>query len=190
MTNNYRTLTWIVLVGTLLTQFNNCGGYSSTDVSTASGLTSLDCDADCISQASDNLEVKVNLGSNGVEYSVPAGLSEFNLGGDCNEGGYASSVIYWELSQNGIIVRTSNMPGVVIGGGVANSKCVNGRFSLYINLSNVSPDPVNRTGLMTGSGTARGPYDLYIEIKGLTESSAQVKGSTIKSRTRVSLLPI
>jgi hypothetical protein len=46
------------------------------------------------------------------------------------------------------------------------SRCVNGRFLLYINMSSIPEDPVNRSGLMTGVGTNRASYNLYIEIYG------------------------
>ena len=119
-------------------------------------------------------------------YTVPAGLTEFNLGGDCNEGGYPYNFIRWELKLNGATVRTSGMTGMAASGTV-DSRCVNGRYLLYVNLNSIAQDPVNRTGLNTSSGT-RAAYDLYIEIYGMDSTNDPApKRNMVKGRARVSL---
>ena len=73
--------------------------------------------------------------------------------------------------------------------GPVDSRCVNGRFLLYINLRAITEDNVNRTGLSTGA--TRAPYDLYIEIYGQDSSTDTTpERNPTKGRMRVSLLPI
>jgi hypothetical protein len=136
----------------------------------------------CVSAKSENLRLTPHLGSTG-EYGVPASLSEFNLGGDCNEGGYPANTIRWELSLNGTVVRHSGM--AVAGGSTANSRCINGRYLIYINLAAITGDAVNRTGLANGAG-GRSAYDLWIEIYGQATASSPLDPS-LRYRTRVPL---
>lgn len=171
----------------MLTQFNNCSGYQTPTNSERSSLDVV-CDADCITPTLDNLEIKVNLGG-GTEYSVPADLAEWNMGGDCNEGGYPYNTIIWELYLNGVKVRDSSMTGMA-GANNVNSRCVNGRFLLYLNMAAIAADNVNRTGLRTGAGTTRASYDLYVEIFGQTTLNGTAQRNSLKGRKRISLLPI
>jgi hypothetical protein len=157
----------------MLTQFNNCGGYDAAD-STLDGASSVLCtNTSCTASNADNLTLTVHL-ANG-EYAVPAGLSEFNLGGDCNEAGFlpsaaspaASNYIHWDLvDPSGAIVRHSGMQ--IAQGLNAESKCINGRFLIYVILSPITlnnADPYDRTGLMLPNGT-RSAYNLHITIFG------------------------
>jgi hypothetical protein len=147
----------------LLTQFTNCGDYQAPS-STLDSTDSVAClDTACVSEAPTNLMVSPHL-YNG-EYAVPANLTEFNIGGDCNEGGYLNNTIHWDLLLNGQIVRNSTMQ--LAAGVNAESRCINGRFLIYVPLTPLSvnnADPVNRTGLMIGSGTTRSSYNLHITI--------------------------
>jgi len=156
----------VVLVGffmlVIMTQFTNCGDYQAP--SSTLDTASVACvNTSCVNETPTNLMVTPHL-YNG-EYAVPANLTEFNIGGDCNEGGYMNNVVHWDLLLNGQIVRTSTMqlaPGVN-----AESRCINGRFLIYVPLTALTTnnaDPVNRTGLMTGNGSARAAYDLHITI--------------------------
>ncbi len=118
------------------------------------------------------------------------GLTEFNIGGDCNEGGFPSNIIRWELMLNGVIVRHSGMLGMA-GPVPVHSRCINGRFLLYLNLGPISEDPVDRSGLKTGVSTNRGSYDMYIEIYGLRSANDPMAvRNTIKGRSRLSLSAI
>lgn len=184
------TLALLLSGAVLLTYFTNCDGYSPEAVEATTALASLDCDDDCITPNADNLELKVNLANNGVEYGVSANLTEWNLGGDCNEGGYPHNRIRYELYQNGQMVRNSDM---AVNGVVPTTQCVSGRFLLYINLSAIPSDVnpgLNRSGLSVGGG-ARGPYDLYVEIYGLnSQADGAPKRNAGKGRYRVSLLPL
>jgi len=188
MLSYFRYLFTVAFVSVLLLQFNNCSQYKqgSEDLLSSSVL---DCDDDCVIQNTDNLQIKVNLGGNGAEYSVPYGLTEWNLGGDCNEGGFLFNTIRWELMLNGTKVRDSGMTGMA-GANTVHSRCLNGRFLLYINLSSISQDPVNRSGLFTGSGANRASYDLYIEVYGQDSVSGPLYRNPLVGRTRISLLPI
>lgn len=176
----------------LLTQYINCSDMATETPLKSSSSSSLSCDEDCISSNSENLEAKVNLGANGLEYQVKAGLAEFNLGGDCNEGGYPYNSLKWELWLAGYKVRHSDMLGMVAGGQTASTVCINGRFLIYVNLTSIPEDPVDRSGLKTGAGAARAGYDLYVEIFGRESNmgGAQLIKGGAKSRTRVALIPI
>ena len=183
------------LLAPLLTIIS-CSGYQQAQTSSESVATIACTNATCISTLSDNLKVTPHLGNG--EYAVPASLVDFNLGGDCNEGGYPFNTVRWELRLNGVVVRTSDMSntGSASNTGTlnANSRCTNGRFFLYIKLAALggspSADPVDRTGLKTGVATpARSAYDLYIEVLGQTSvGGAGVQGS--QGKTRVPLIAI
>jgi hypothetical protein len=173
----------------MLLPFTNCGQYADP---ASEDLYSLDidsCDDDCILPKPENLQIKPNVGT-GNEYSVPVGLTEWNIGGDCNEGGYPYNLVRWELMLNGAVVRHSGMLGMA-GSNAVNTRCVNGRFLLYINLAAIPEDNVNRSGLNTGVGTVRSAYDLYIEIYGqnVLNDPAPVRNPQ-KGRTRLSLSAI
>lgn len=171
--------------------FNNCGQYQQEDNFMVSA--SVNClNATCVSASSSNLSLRANLGG-GSEYSVPANLAEFNLGGDCNEGGYPQNTIRWELYLNGQKVRDSAMLGLGGAGASANSRCVNGRFLIYVNLNPINEDNVNRTGLAAPTPQnpfARSAYDLYIEVFGQDVVNGPAHRNTLKARHRVSLLAI
>jgi hypothetical protein len=156
-----------VLVGffmlVTITQFNNCGGYSTPN-STMDGSSSVSCTTvTCVVPSSNNLNVTPHL-YNGEE-GVPANVSEFNLGGDCNEGGYVNNIIRWELFDNtNRSVRNSSMQ--IAAGVTADSRCVNGRFLIYVPLTPLTvnnADPVDRTGLYINT-TTRAAYSLHITI--------------------------
>src|ERR1700760_2622747 len=75
-----------------MTQFTNCGGYQAAD-STLDSTEALVArlTVTCVNETPTNLIVQPHL-YNG-EYAVPATLQEFNIGGDCNEGGYVNNEI-------------------------------------------------------------------------------------------------
>lgn len=176
-------------IGLSLLPFTNCGKYADPANEELYSENLEACDDDCIMPKPDYLSIKVNVGG-GSQYDVPTGLAEWNLGGDCNEGGYPHNTIRWELKLNGTTVRHSGMTGMS-GNTPVNSRCVNGRFLLYINLSSIPQDPVNRTGLMTGAGSPRTSYDLYVEIVGqnVPNDPEPIRNPT-KARTRISLTAI
>lgn len=170
--------------------FQNCSDMTATQTEDIASVVNLTCDEDCITPTLADLEVKAHLGGSGTEYSVPTNLIEFNIGGNCNEGGYAYNTIRWELFLNGVKRRDSGMLGMA-GANPVNSRCVNGRYLLYINLRAITEDNVNRTGLGTGVNQPRAPYDLYIEIYGQDSPTDMApKRNPTKGRIRVSLLPI
>jgi hypothetical protein len=174
----------------MVTQFTNCGTYSAANNDSSSSSAVSCTNATCITPTLDNLSVTAHL-AGGAQFSVPSNLTDWNIGGDCNEGGYPYNSIIWELYLNGAKVRTSSMSGMVAGSSVnVNSMCVNGRFLVYVNLASITSDPVNRTGLMTGSGATRAQYDLYIEVYGLQTPTGTPDRNTTSGRTHISLLAI
>jgi hypothetical protein len=172
----------------LLTQFNNCGNFADTTDFNVSSSAASCTTSNCVSATTDNLSMKVNLGGTSTQYGVAAAVKEFNLGGDCNEGGFPYNTVVWELWLNGHAVRNSGMLGMVAGNQTANSRCVNGRFMIYINLAPIAEDNVNRTGLLSGS--TRAAYDLYVEVYGQNQMGGSPQRNTLKGRMRISLLAI
>jgi hypothetical protein len=176
----------------ILTQFINCGSYQAAD-STLDGASAVACtNTSCTLANTDNMSITPHV-ANG-EYAVPAGLSEFNLGGDCNEGGFlappagtpanslgtASNYIHWDLvDPSGAIVRSSAMQ--IAAGLNMESKCINGRFLIYVILSPITlnnADPYDRTGLALPNGT-RSAYNLHITIFGVDPTTgAQGQATT------------
>lgn len=178
----FRLAMWIALPALLLTQFNNCGNVAQS----MDGLESasmLSCEtADCVTPNANALQVQANVG-NGT-YSVPASLIEFNIGGDCNEGGFRYNTIHWDLVLNGTVVRNSSQNIV---GSPVDEVCVNGRFRIYVYLGPLQGiDPVDRTGLNTGAG--RSNYYLYITIFG--QDSAGVRNPMNSRRATLPLQAI
>lgn len=183
-----RWLSLTLVFGAMATLFTNCGTFDDAATFSTS-LSSVSCDdADCVTPTVNNLSLRANL-SGTTEFRVPVGLADFDIGGDCNEGGFLLNTIRWELYLNNIKVRDSNMAGSGGPGLASNSTCINGRFRVYVNLGSITGDAVNRTGLSTG-GTVRAPYDLWIQIYGQESSLASPQFNTIKGRTRISLIPV
>jgi hypothetical protein len=175
----------LVLFGLLLTEFNNCGDYAQP--ATTNGASSLSCTTpNCVISTADNLKIIAHL-ANG-EYDLKADINEFDLGGDCNEGGFLVNKIRWELvpsagPQAGQVVRNSGMG--IAGGSPADTVCVNGRFMVYVYLGPIGEDSVDRTGLAVGGGT-RASYNLNITIYGVDPTTGQ-PFSSIQSKTSVPL---
>ena len=120
LTWQVRAFALALLTVGLMTQFNNCGNYAEPALVEAN-MASVSCDTPkCISPKATALNIAPHVGSAG-EYGVPPALSEFNLGGDCNEGGYPANTVRWELWLNGVVVRHSGMQ--ITSGGNANSRC-------------------------------------------------------------------
>ncbi len=183
MNNTMRWLSLSLIVVAMVTQFNNCGTYSDAPGVTNTSSTVTCLDDDCIDSSVDNLSLKVNFGG-GTEFSVPPDQAEFNLGGDCNEAGFPYNTIRWELHLNAVMVRHSGMLS-------ADSRCINGRFLVYINLSPITgADPVDRTGLKTQNPLIRSPYELWIEVYGQNVPGGTPQRNTIKGKTRISLIAI
>jgi hypothetical protein len=187
MVPNMRVAIVIGFVTLSLLPFTNCGQYADpANSATAASADFVPCNANCVIPTLENLKIGVNMG-NATTYTVPAGLTEFNLGGDCNEGGYPYNFIRWELQLNGLTVRTSAMTGMAPSGPV-DTVCVNGRFMLYVNLGAIPQDNVDRSGLKVNASGTRAAYDLYIEIYGKDSvNDPAPKRNMVKGRTRVSL---
>lgn len=182
MNRTARLLGTTLLLTLLLSQFNNCGNYS-TPVTQLSGATSVTCSTPtCISPDPLNIKITPHL-ANG-EYGVSAGLSEFNIGGDCNEVGFPYTKVRWELVLNGNVVRHSGM-NVAGGAQPADSRCLNGRFLLYVNLAAIAEDNVDRTGLNTGTGS-RSSYLLNVIIYGMTSPN----DSLVQSAQNRAVVPL
>ncbi len=173
---------FVTVFAVLLAPFTNCGQYGEPMLSDESESVLTCTTDDCIQPQPNHLKIQANLTGN--LFVVKAGLAEFNIGGDCNEGGYPSNTIHWDLYLNGNRVRHSAM--LINGTSTAESICVNGRFLIYVNLAALrTGDPVDRTGLKTGNGTERSAYDLYLEIYG---HNLDGKKAAQSSRLRIPLV--
>lgn len=181
-----RTLSIGLFVGVVITQFNNCGA-AGNPATFALSASSIACtDVGCVTPTTENLKVVANL--NGGQFPVPANLTEFNIGGDCNEGGFPYNTIRWELiDSSGVTRRTSAMTGMA-GNQPVDSQCVNGRFLIYVNLGAITEDPVNRTGLMNGS--VRTSYSLRITIYGQSTPGGAFVPNPAQGSTTVTLQAI
>jgi len=183
-----KSLRWsaLALIGVaMITQFNNCGNYAEP-AGYNSASTIVSCDDDCITESVDNISIKANTGT-AAEYVATVDIAEFNMGGDCNEGGFPLNTVRWELFLNGQKVRDSGMVGTGGTGAIANTVCSNGRFSLYVYLGSINADPVNRQGLgVVGGG--RATYELWIEITGSTPGGVPQRNN-LRGRHRVTLIP-
>lgn len=190
MKNWFRTHSrWLipsVLLAGLLTQFTNCGTYSEANNTLSSGLE-VTCTQSCITPTMENLSVHVN--SRGADTQLKSTDFEFNIAGDCNEGGFPANVVLWELFLDGQKVRDSNMYGIQSASTTANTVCTNGRFRLYVGLRAIQADPVNRTGLYTSTGQRSGNYRLDVEIVG-RDSTGAITRNSANGRVSVPLLLI
>ena len=166
--------------------FNNCGVYE-TEVLDANSFQGIDCDeasSDCVVKSNLSLKVDPLPKDN---FPVTASLQAFNVGGTCNEGGYPNHQIVWQLKLNGNVVRTSAMQ---VHGKTWNSTCVNGKFRLYVNLTSIGEDAVNRTGLMYGNGTTRASYELSVEMMAQDSSGVWLRNTNQGGVKAVALVPL
>lgn len=173
------------LILLLLTQFNNCDVYSDSSLfNGTSSLNSSGSTVGCIEPElypNEPCPLELRLNSD-TDVPISAAVRDFNLGGDCNEGGFSENVIKWELYYNGTLVRNSTTV-------LADSVCDRGKFSLYVILGNTSEDSTDRTGLVVpNSGGARAQHVLYVEIYG-KQDGVEYKNS-LMGRKRVYLNPI
>lgn len=131
-------------------------------------------EAECDASAADALEVEMNTGG---AYGVATGIQAFNLGGYCNEASFPRNKIIWELYVNTALVRSSQNLGV-------NTSCMNGRFTIYVDLS------AARAGLANpAQSNTRVQHFLDIEIIGIDNKNLEHR-SNYNSRKRVVLNPI
>lgn len=178
----------VLIFGLLvLMSFNNCGVYESglTDANSFQ-MASLNCqsETDCVTRS--NLNLKITPLPNSTFYVAPS-LQAFNIGGDCNEAGYPNHQIVWRLKLNNAVVRHS---GMQIHGQTWNSVCVNGKFRVYVNLAPIGEDPVDRTGLMYGSGTNKASYDLEFEILAQDSDGNWVRNASQGGVKSLTLAPL
>lgn len=183
----------VALLGLLLLlQFNNCGGFQNVDNLGTDVLASLNCGGRlCIEPNASYLALTANLASGTSDKTIGVNLSEFNIAGDCNEGGFPYNTIRWELWLNGAAVRNSTMMGMSPSAAIRmDNRCINGRYFIYVNLAALPEDPRNRTGLLTnGVGSVRSNYQLYIEVIG-QDTQYDTNSSRRSRRALVNLIPI
>lgn len=156
-------LSWAVLILVLLTSYTNCDVQSSSAFMAQSSST---CGTSCNGMMNtDLLEVKVNIPDTPSNYIYPASVTQFNVGGACNEAGFPENAITWKIiNSNQAEVASSTTTG-------ANGKCQLGRFSLLINTVNA----------------LSGQHTLVVEIFGLSDEGPQ--GNLIVGRHTVYLNP-
>jgi hypothetical protein len=165
-THPVQAVAFSALLTLTATQFTNCGGFSAMTDSSSSSFACTS--ATCITPTLENLSITPILGSSG-SYFVSSAMSAFNLAGQCNEGGYPGNVVKWQLMKNGTVVRTSDGPvaQTVNGWGPANGVCVNGHFSLYVN---VGPDQNGSNFSASGLGPG---FTVNVSIYGLDSGGVQ-----------------
>lgn len=130
--------------------------------------------ATCYSQLSEALELEINAGT---IYGVAPSVQIFDLGGWCNEGGYPNNKVIWELSLTNFVVYSTRSL-------TTNSKCVNGRFTVRVDLG------ISRAGLKNPqNGNLPSSYNLDIEVIGLDSYGAEHR-NLMNARKRIILNPI
>ncbi|MCC7405400.1 MAG: hypothetical protein IT288_13460 [Bdellovibrionales bacterium] len=158
----------ILGVGLLLTYFTNCDVYSENNLFAELESRCVDKN-ECINQSSDFMELKINSENN---LPIGAAESEFDVGGDCNEGGFIQNVIVWELYLDNAMIQSSQMLGL-------NGLCINGRFAMRVRLP--------RMGLLDAVGVRR-EHRLDVEIVGLDAEGKLFKNSLL-GRKNITLVP-
>lgn len=158
-------LTLALFLTVLLTQFTNCDVYSNNSLFQT---LSTECvEVDCVGQNPDFIEIK--LFTDQGEFYVANDASTFDLGGECNEGGFAKNQIVWTLkTAQQALIHNSIQAGVT-------AHCEMGRFQIKIILNPVGAT-VNRTGLRNANGTPV-PHYLDIEIIPYDEADKPMEGT-------------
>ncbi|MEO0335301.1 MAG: hypothetical protein AAF202_02850 [Pseudomonadota bacterium] len=149
-----------VLLGLLVTMaFTNCAGESQGNLfaNFASSCVGLDCN---LAEKQTLLDIRVN---HPETLWVYPWAQQINIGGDCNEGGYDKSVVTWRLSSNGLPLMNSDSRYAATLNEAYLAECVNGRFSLLVDLMDASANL--RQGLDGGSGPVQ--HTLEVEIRGI-----------------------
>ncbi len=182
MSHRSRIVWSILLLLGLTTHFNSCDVYSTND-SVQDFASSCTGDA-CLTVSADLLEVKINHDSQtSAGICLNNSVDQFNVGGECNEGGFAENEIIWTLFDNVGLVHDSRAFGLT-------SVCKNGRFSIFVRLTNPNTNPiVNRTGLRNAvaASPVYVPYRLQVEIRGIDERG-QLHSNSLAKRS-IELLP-
>jgi hypothetical protein len=149
--------------------FTNCDGQSEGNLfaNYASTCVGLDCNK---VEKQSLLDLRVN---HPETLWVYPWATQINVGGDCNEGGYEKSVVTWRLTSSGEpLINSDAMYSTTLNEAYL-AECVNGRFSLLVDLRNALGDL--RTGLDPGTGPQQ--HTLEVQIWGLetNESGEEVR---------------
>jgi len=156
---------WVLLTFIMLTNFTNCDVYSNNAAFLAHSTA---CGTLCSDSANpDMLEIKINIPDTPSNYAYSGVTTQFDLGGDCNEGGYPTSIINWHITNT----RTQAVVRDSISAGGAGS-CKWGRFQLAID-----------TGVALNE-----QHTLTVEIIGL-DDFGQTANNTIIGRNTIYLNP-
>lgn len=161
---NRYTLAMAITTGLILvTQFTNCDVYSQNSLF---NQYSQDCGTDCAGPTGqDMLQLRVNSPN---PLPVASSLVAVTVGGDCNEGGFPDNSIKWAY--------ISNVTGQAWTSGLA--KCVNGRFSLNVNL----PNYLYESGVLQ-------THNVQISLIGIDASGTTYSNSVLANKT-IQLCPI
>jgi len=171
-----RRLLIISFIGTgiafLLIIFTNCDVYSENNLFAEVDMNCIDT-GDCDEKSSEYLELRINSLNN---FPLKSDQTTFDIGGECNEGGYSRNEIIWELyrTDGSGPIRNSSTYSL-------NGTCINGRFSIQVKLSNPT--------LEENSGTGnRAAHRLYVEIVGI-DGNKRFKNSLL-GRKSIVLIPV
>lgn len=148
------------------------------------------CNGDtCGYQNAANLSVTTNYSSS---IGVLSGLQELNIAGDCNEGGFPTNLIRWELKRNvGGVMTMMRSSTMIYNGHSMNSQCVRGRFQLDIYLGPITEDGVDRSGLKYANGYSNTTtYSLTIDIIGYDSNGQPYTNSLMNGEQTLYLIPV
>ncbi len=159
MRSGWQTLGAIAFLTILLTQFTNCDVYS--DSSVFNTFATVCTGEKCMEPNDSYVEIKVN-----SEGDIPMNATRLrvDLGGECNEGGYKTNIITWNLYNAAGFVTNSTAVG-------ADTSCRFGRFITKV----ITP----ATGVQ---------YTVEVQIKSFDDSGKE-KTSPLAKR-RIFLQPV
>lgn len=166
------TVAFIIgLLGLVSVQFTNCDSYSDSSLfnSFSSHCLNEPDGEECYDSDSSLLELRIN---SATDYFIPSGVAQVNVAGDCNEGGFSSNLVIWEVWYSNSMRLSSQTTNPIRSG-----TCQNGQFSLLVDI------PTN----LVVSGV-RQTHTLYVEIIGIDSEQKQHQNS-ILARKSVYLIP-
>ncbi len=156
-------LTLGIGVAAAMACFTSCDVYSENNLFAELKSNCVDKN-NCVHQSSEFMELKIN-----TENNYPVGISdiEFDVAGDCNEGGFEQNLVLWELFLDNTLIQSSQNLGL-------GTTCVYGRFSTRVKLP--------RAGLQDTTGVRR-EHRLDVELIGIDPNGELFKNPLMAKKS-------
>ncbi|MBK7842661.1 MAG: hypothetical protein IPJ71_03040 [Bdellovibrionales bacterium] len=150
-------------VAASLSFFTSCDVYSENNLFAELKSSCVDTNS-CTHQSSEFMELKINTENN---YPVAVSDIEFDVAGDCNEGGFEQNLVLWELFLDNTLVQSSQNLGL-------GTTCVYGQFSARVRLP--------RAGLQDTTGVRR-EHRLDVELIGIDPNGELFKNPLMAKKS-------